>query len=369
MIENKADLKYMAVYEWIIDNIKMGKFQKGDKLPSENMLCQKFSISRQTVRNAIDKLAAEEKITRVKGSGTFVNANGLSPKSKTVGVFLTFNYDYIFSRVLRGLEPVLTREGYGIDLGFSHNRIRNEKNYLERMIETNVAGMIVEGVKTAFPSPNVIYYKKIEEMHIPVVFIHNYYSNFACNAVLMRDEEYAYNMTKMLIDAGHRKIAGFFKYDDVQGIWRYFGYVRALCEANIEVDESHIRWFGSSSSQTKIAIDLFMDTIAAIDPFMEELSSCTAFVCYNDLTLMEFLKRFEQRNIKVPDDISVVSFDDTMEDMNNFTGVTSAVHPKETLGKRAAERLIGLIKGTEDPEKRLEYMPPQIHVRDSIKTL
>ena len=352
-------LKYKALYDWVVESINANKLKYGGKLPSENMLCKKFSISRQTVRNAFDKLAADGIVYRVKGSGTFVNIHAKNQKSNTIGVCLSYMNDYLFSNILKGANEVLTNAGYGIDLGFSHNRIVNEAKFLERMINSNVAGLIMEGVKTGLPNPNLELYKKLEEDGVPVIFIHNYYKELSFQSVLMSDEKCAYLMTKMLIEAGHKKIAGFFKYDDLQGHWRYLGYIRALIDAGLNVKEERIRMFDSSASQTKIIIESFID----------KLKECTALVCYNDLSLIEFFDKFNKEGISVPDDLSVVSFDDTIVQTNGV-GITSAAHPKEELGKIAASQLIKMIDGgQEKPKERFIYIEPKINVRDSIKKL
>ena len=70
---NQGGLKYQKLYNWGRTLIMSGVLRNMDKFPSENMLQNKFGYSRQTVRNALDRLEQDGLIARVKGSGTYVS--------------------------------------------------------------------------------------------------------------------------------------------------------------------------------------------------------------------------------------------------------------------------------------------------------
>lgn len=361
-----TNFKYRALRDWLVENIDKGRFQYGDKLPSENMLCSKFSVSRQTVRKALDELEDVGAIERRKGSGSYVKKQMLKPKNNMVGVCMSFLDNYIFPEVLSGIEGVLTEAGYGIDLGFGHNRVENEARFLERMIDSNVAGLIVEGIKSALPNPNIKYYKALTANKVPIVFVNNYYPDFPCTCVLMEDEKWTYDITNLLIAAGHKKIAGYFKFDDLQGHWRYAGYIRAMMDAGLEVDENCIGWYDSSNTaHTPQKMDMLEeDLVSSID-------ECTALVCYNDFVAKRLIGKLDKKGRKVPDDISIVGFDNSVDAKINGNDLTSVNHPKEKVGIEAAQRLLHLIKNPEEikEERVCCYMPSFIRERSSIKKI
>lgn len=70
---NQGGLKYQKLYNWGRTLIMSGVLRNMDKFPSEHMLQNKFGYSRQTVRNALDRLEQDGLIARVKGSGTYVS--------------------------------------------------------------------------------------------------------------------------------------------------------------------------------------------------------------------------------------------------------------------------------------------------------
>ena len=66
---------YYKLYVDLKESLNSGKYQKGDKLPTEKELCQNYGISRLTVRRAMDELRREGFIERLKGKGTFVTGS------------------------------------------------------------------------------------------------------------------------------------------------------------------------------------------------------------------------------------------------------------------------------------------------------
>ena len=354
--------KYIVLKQWIVDNIKNKTFQYNDKLPSENLLCRKFGVSRQTVRNAMAQLSEEGIVRKVRGSGMYVNKTTFAAAtSKTIGVLISYLNEYIFRHVFQEIETVLTMEGYEIDLCISENRIEQESSFLDRMYHSDVAGLIIEGTKSALPNPNLKYYRQLEEKGVPFLMIHNYYNGLQCPSILMDDIGASKRMTKMLIDAGHTKIAGIFKGDDLQGHRRYLGYVEALEEAGIPVREELIGWF-YSNYDNNILLEI------SIKAILDTLDYYTAMMAYNDLIALEINKSFEQNGIRIPDDISMVSFDDGVASGN--MGIISAIHPKKLLGIEAAMRILKMIReGRDTIEPQPYVIHTEIAMRDSIKRL
>lgn len=86
------------------------------------------------------------------------------------------------------------------------------------MLGRNVSGLIIEGTRSSFPNPNLRLYKEIRRRNIPTLFIHNHYQNETFDSVEMSDARAGYELTRILIQNGHTRIGGIFKYDDWQGI-------------------------------------------------------------------------------------------------------------------------------------------------------
>lgn len=338
--------KYKALYQWLINRIYDGTYKFQEKLPSESTLCANFGISRQTVRNALQELEADGYIIRSKGSGSFVNKE-IRKKEKLIGVLFTTLGDYINSNILTGLESVFNQNGYSILLEQSHNRIENETLFLKKMINSKVSGLIIEGAKSSFPSPNTKLYTKLTELKIPYVFINSYYSNIPAASVVWDDEKVSYLVTEQLIKSGHTKIAGLFRFDETQGPNRYLGYIRALMDNHIAVQEDFISWYGLSGQSGEEKRQL-----RNVDAFIDDIiSSCSALICYNDYIACHIVPYLASRGISIPSDLTVVSFDNS--DITQLYGaqrVPSVAHPKEKLGEMAANILMQYITDPSAPQ-------------------
>lgn len=248
------NLKYQKLYHWAHTLITSGVIKNMDKFPSETILQKKFGYSRQTVRTALQQLEDEGLITRVRGSGTYVSYEGSTENEsrQRVGLLLSYYSDYLFSQVYDGIESALKEKGYGIEVAVTKNRLNDEAIYLEGLLKSNVSGLIIEGSRSAFPNPNIRLYREIRKQNIPTLFIHNHYENQLFDSVEMEDARAAYELTKILIEHGHRRIGGIFKYDDMQGIERYKGFIQCLSDYGVKFDDDCVRWYSTKDMDEKL---------------------------------------------------------------------------------------------------------------------
>ena len=165
--------KYLAIAAWMKKNIQSNHFKYGEKLISENQLCEKFSVSRQTARQAVATLEQEGLVTRRQGSGTYINRLNPTNKPAThhIGVITTYLDDHVFPYIISGAEKILSKKNYNMTLRLTRNKVHNERTQLLSLLESDIDGLIVEGTKTALPNPNQDVYAKFYERNIPIVFM------------------------------------------------------------------------------------------------------------------------------------------------------------------------------------------------------
>lgn len=355
-------MKHRRISQWIIDAINSGQFQPGDKLPSEHAMAKQFDASRQTVRHATDELVERGLLTRMRGSGTYVSgsayASGFSPKR--IGVITTYVDDYIFPGIIRGIENILSEQGYSISLGITHNRHNDETVCLQRILDDNVCGLIVEGTKSSFPSPNLPLYEKLRSRGTPMVFLNGYYREFSQSGIFQDDVTAAKLLTDHLLANGHKKIAAIFKSDDLQGLKRFEGMGQALTEAGIPVDDQRILWYTTEDKE--------MFFSGKMDAFvLNYLGDSTGLICYNDLIAASVCDLLKRNGKEVPKDISIVSFDNSLLAEESAYNLTSANYPSVEIGSKAAELIIRCIRDKSLREHvRLE---PDICYRSSVRRL
>lgn len=355
-------LKHRRISQWIITSINNGHFKPGDKLPSEHALAEQFDTSRQTVRHATEELVERGLLERQRGSGTYVCGtafqDGYAPKR--IGVITTYLDDYIFPGIIRGIEDVLTENGYNISLGITHNRHTDETACLQRILDDNVCGLIVEGTKSSFPSPNLPLFEELRSRGTPMVFLNGYYREFSQCGVFQDDVAAAKLLTEHLLKNGHRKFAAVFKSDDLQGLKRFEGMSLALTDAGIPIDDQRILWY-----TTEDVPDYFSGDMDAF--VLKRLGDATALLCYNDQIGAKMTELLKRNGLTIPKDLSLVSFDNSPLAADMAYGFTSAIYPSTEIGNAAAKLMLRCIRdNTLREHVRLE---PNICYRSSVRDI
>lgn len=361
---SQANYKYLEIYHWAKTLILSGIMRHGDAFPSEHMLQNKFGFSRQTVRTALQKLVVEGLLVARRGSGYYVSYQWQSPgaRQKSVGLIMSYFADYLFPQIYAGIQSVLDENVYSLDVGVTRNDLNEEALFLQRFLNHNVNGLIVEGTRSAFPNPNLWIYKEYLARHIPIVFIHSHYAELPVDGVEMDDYQCGYELMRILVEKGHEKICGIFKYDDQQGVERYRGFIHAAQDFHIPIDDHHILWFSTKDRSYALSK-------AQLRKFRQRSRHCTALMAYNDETAYQFLNAFQPR-IRVPDELSIVSFDHAQIVSDATLKLCTAEHPQFELGRVAAARLV---KRLQSPSKvktpHLYRFPVSIVEGNSVKDL
>ena len=216
--------------------ILAGRHRPGERIESENELAARYQVSRQTVRKALSALIGQGYLRAEHGRGTFVTERS-RPGSRTIAVVTTYLADYIFPRVIQGIDQELAEHGYSILLKSTRNARHLEARYLEELADMAIDGLIIEPSKSQIFCRHAQLYERFDARGVPYVFIQGCFEHArpaACAARRRRrrgDHE-------IPLSLGQRRIAGVLKADDTQGVERHRGYVRALQEAGVLYDRT-----------------------------------------------------------------------------------------------------------------------------------
>ncbi len=353
--------KYYELMEELKQRIIDGVYKPGEKLPSENELSSTYHVSRQTVRKAIEILTNAGYVYAEHGRGTFCSELVRHTKqSHNIAVVTTYLSDYIFPRVIKGIDEVFTEQGYSIILKNTNNSRTNEARCLEELLKKDIDGMIIEPSKSQIFCRHTNLYKQMDEYQIPYVFIQGSFMQMDGKPkVLLDDVKGGYLVTKHLIDLGHKHIVGVFKADDSQGQNRHRGYVRALQEAGLMYDPDNVIWFYTE--------DRKVHPYGCILQMIKENRQIDGIVCYNDQIAMEVLKALEKAGKKVPEDISLTGYDNSYLARGPLYSLTTVSHPQEELGKMAAELLLQLIQSPDSVKEKTILIEPKLVKGTSCK--
>ena len=357
--------KYNMVKDHILEWIKDGTVRPGEKIPSENELVQSFGVSRHTIRQAVGELVNEGYLYREQGSGTYCSP--VLPTStpqtierlgngKNIGVITTYMSDYIFPSIIRGIESHLASKGYTLTLSCTDNNVEKERQCLEMMLDRQIDGLIVEPTKSSSYNPNIKYYLELEQQHTPYLMINQYYSQLTPPYLIMDDEKGGFLAAEHLIKLGHERIMGLFKTDDLQGVHRMRGFIRAFREYNLPLEPELIITYTAEE-----LVPSFYDVIHQVFENADERPS--AIVCYNDQLALNVLDQLRNLRLSVPQDVSLVGYDDSVLAVATEVKLTSIIHPKQELGRAAAEWIIAAVEKKDTPPSHT--YEPELIVRNS----
>ena len=249
---------------------------------------------------------------------------------------------------------MLSKNGYSIILKNTENDCLKEVACLKDILGKDIAGLIVEPTRSALYTQKIKYYDTLDNYGIPYVFIHGCYEQLGRKpCVLVDDIEGMHNLVMYLLKTGHRNICGIFKADDVQGLNRHKGYVRALSESGLAYDPEKVIWFHTEDRATK--------PNAVLKTLINGGTKIDAVACYNDEIAFETVRLLTGMNLKVPQDISVTGFDDSYLAESSPVKLTTVRHPKKDLGREAASMVLQLIssgKGSVGASGDVSHNPP-----------
>lgn len=354
-------MKYEIVKETLRQEIIDGKYQINQKLPTESELMKRFNVSRYTIRRAIGDLENEHYVYRIQGGGMFVQdwqrEWGANENNKLIGVISTHMADYIFPSIMSGIDSIISNHGYSLIIGNTLNNHQRERRSLLNLFDLKIAGLIIEPTQSALPNPNLDLYQQINNYHIPTILFHSTYPSLDFPTLLTADLEGEKRLINYLFSLGHRKILGIFQVDDQQGVDRMNGMIQAYQENQIPLTNSKMIMCQSTDS--------YDDIVKQVDIALSTTDHPTAIACYNDQYAIYLINHLQKRGINVPNDLSVVGFDNYDMAQVISPTLTTINHPKRKLGEDAGKLMLQMIAGKKVESKL--YDTPLIKGESSKK--
>ncbi|AMX82223.1 LacI family transcriptional regulator [Geobacillus subterraneus] len=272
-------------------------------------------------------------------------------ETKTILVVVPDITNTFFSKVLRGIEHVAIENDYEVLLGDTGNNIERESGYLNILRQRKADGMIL---LTARLESHVL-----EEIasEFPVVLACEYLEGSTIPTVSIDNISSARKATEYLIHLGHRRI-GFISgpLNVILSRDRLKGFRQAMAQHGIPV-ESFLVQEGDFSFES--GYNMMMKFLALDQP-------PTAVFASNDEMAIGAIKAIKSKGLRVPDDISVVGFDDIQFASIYEPALTTISQPMFEIGKKAMELLIKLIN-KDELEKSQYILEDQLVIRETCK--
>jgi DNA-binding LacI/PurR family transcriptional regulator len=253
---------------------------------------------------------------------------------------------------------------YGINHYAGNNNIKlsiegiDESKEESLEITSSIGGHLNEGFIIVGTISDALL-KKIKDANNPMVVVDHFSEEIECDYINSSNKIGIYKSIKHLYENGHRNI-GFISncISAYSFIERFEAYTKYMKEFGLPIDEDFI-WLEASYYDTQYLKDRIKST-------KRKENFPTAWICVNDTTAIIFMKALTDMNIMVPNDASVIGFDNISELL--YPGLTTVDVPKQAMGERAVEMLIERIKNPDKPYESI-CLNTQLIVRDSVKNI
>lgn len=268
-----------------------------------------------------------------------------------IGVIIEDLENPHYARIIRGMEQVFWHERINFIIYSSYRRESKELGICEFFCDQRLDGIIVA---SAMNPEGLV--KLIEDAGIPAVALSRNYEEFGMDFVVTDNFAGGYMAAEHLLRLGHQSIAHITGVESQRSAMdRLCGYSQALTDANIPVDPRIIR---VSDNSIESGYYLTRDLLQIPD-------RPTAIFAYSDLVALGCYRAINECNITVPNDLSLVGFDDNYFAEYYQQPLTTVHQPSTEIGSKCAEILIRKIRSvpTEAPQKII--LKPRLAVRSS----
>ncbi|MCD8012745.1 MAG: substrate-binding domain-containing protein [Lachnospiraceae bacterium] len=360
------EVKYRTLAETLRKEIAIRGPLGDQKLPTEAELAHTYGVSRQTVRQALSLLLREGMIVKRQGSGTFISPDVFpgALSSYNIAILLPDVAGYPSLNGIGDVEAALNEAGYSASVFSTENRAAREREILLNLLSRPVRGLLVRGVRTAFPNPNIPLYQELAARGTCIVFVGETYPELKNTAEAdalaqnpsgsNRNPGLAFSqkeilqvssddfgggelLTLHLTDLGHKKIAGIFRLDNQSSLNRYAGVLYALCEGGLSFDDRNFLWYDPLTARMP-------DSKMLLSFIRIQLIGCTAVICEDESIAAALIRELQKFSLSVPQRISVAAFASGSEN-HPMSGITSADRPDRNPWRIAAELLLANISG------------------------
>lgn len=275
-------------------------------------------------------------------------------KSRIIGVLVPDIENMFFSRLVKLLGKKISDAGYMMLLFDTNNSIEEEKRYIEYLSNRNADGMILALLFDGSEDEQRELVEAVNNVKVPHVVIDTTSPLLKCPKVEVDHYKGAYLATEYLLKKGHRKIACITgpekNYSTKE---RLRGYTDVLSNYGVPYRENWIFHGDNTYNSGKGLAQKVFD------------AEVTAVFCFNDMMAYGVLNEAKERKRKVPEDLSVMGFDD-VEFFAQGVSLTTIRHPIEGIAEFVAENLFGcdeLEEVCSDSSKQIE---PLLIERNSV---
>ncbi len=279
-----------------------------------------------------------------------------SKRTKSIALLVADISNPFFTTIARGVEDYFVSHGYSVMFCNTDEDAAEEEQYLKMLIERQIDGVLLVPARSSGES-----FELLESHDVPVVVIDRRVAVRDVDSVRCDSEAGAHALVQHLVELGHRRIAVLTGSPAIStSVDRVAGCRRALDEAGLALRDERIHYGGFNFGKSNQA-----DGHRMAGELLDAGPPPTAVFCANNFIAFGAIRALRERGLSVPEDVSVVAFDDLPEEWVSEPFLTCAAQPASEIGQRAAELVLGQIHGTREPTGEAVVLPFDLIIRRS----
>lgn len=348
--------------------IGRGRGTRADEKVSMRDVAAQAGVSVSTVSRVLNKGAYVDLATRERVQAA-IDALGYRPnllarsfrrnETRTIGLLAPDNTNPYFAELARAIEEAGFAAGYSVILCNSDLSPSKQVAYIDVLIAKQVDGLILAspGLIPAEDGPTLV--DRVLEDGRPCVLVDRDLPDAPIDQVLVDQRQGGHDAGAYLLGLGHRKLACLLGPDDrTASAGRIAGFRQALAKAGIELAPAAIARGNGR----------FDGGVAAMDELLANGAEFTAVFAFNDLMAIGAINALHRRGRRVPDDVSVVGFDDILMASAVFPPLTTVAQPIREMGQQSVLLLLERIANRDAPVSRI-VMPTAFVERESCRAV
>lgn len=310
-------------------------------------------INKVDVVNEDTKKRVQEAIDKLGYSPNIVAQSLKTQRSRSIGILVPDISSQVYPEIVRGAEDVANMYDYSIILCNSDFNLEKEKKYIKVMKEKMVDGMLY---MSSSLDPEILEY--IHQLKMKTILVETTEDERIIPSVTIDNRNAAKDAVQVLIEKGHKRIAYIGIKKDRRNAWakRFDGYEDAMKEAGLEMDPQ-LTYYGDLKAQTGYK---------GINAILEATDKVDAVFCGSDEIAMGVINGLRDKGIQVPEDVSVMGFNDIYEASIFYPKISTVAQPLYDMGSVSMRMLVKILKNEPNDSEHI-VLPYQLVERDSVK--
>jgi GntR family transcriptional regulator, arabinose operon transcriptional repressor len=362
--KNKTtSLKRERLRQHLVTELKSGRLMPGQALPTELDISRQLKVSRNTVRHALGELEQQGLVRRVQGKGTFVTEKANAPtvvRTSSLAIVVPDVTTGYYRQLFADFERFANAAGSPVTICNSSNNVDRQGNHILSLLHQRVAGVVLNS-STHGVTPTY-HVTMLQDAGIPVVLLHRPVPGVRAPVLEIPGTQAGSQAGRMLVEAGHRRVAYFDSHRTKLGERYLEGLQSALREVGADISEEQISFGGTTEFDPADyhCHELHMES--ELKRMMSSKMPPTAvFLGWAESAERMYLIAMRM-GLRVPEDLSIVCFGGAHQSGAILSKLTSVTLDETAAAQRAVELLIEMREGRR-PLCDSEIIPIPLGVR------